>query len=250
MKQQIYTKWYQSYFFWTYFTLTPFFRDFSNNLHRSKLFLTAGLGPQVFLLNEWSIFGPQTCWNTLYHTVRNLHFLSKNSTLIFRENCRFFWVKNSWKCCGFRLFSCWQLWFHEKNCQKKYWVKNSWKCCGFGLFSFWQLWFHEKNCIKKLDEKLVKMLGFVKIEFLDKNLTFRIVCLQRKWEAHKYTCIKQHSNGSYWVKYIFFKSFNAGKFYCLQQITMIQIIKTEKKNNLHTRFSQKKIEWKRHLILY
>ena len=30
-----------------------------------------------------------------FHTVRNLHFLSKNSTLISRENCRFFWVKNS-----------------------------------------------------------------------------------------------------------------------------------------------------------
>ena len=26
----------------------------------------------------------------LGHTVRNLHFLSKNSTLISRENCRFF----------------------------------------------------------------------------------------------------------------------------------------------------------------
>ena len=29
------------------------------------------------------------------HTVRNLHFLSKNLTLISQENCRFFWVKNS-----------------------------------------------------------------------------------------------------------------------------------------------------------
>ena len=29
--------------------------------------------------------------------------------------------------------------------------------------------------IKNLGEKLVKMLFFVKIEFLDKNLTFRIV---------------------------------------------------------------------------
>ena len=28
-------------------------------------------------------------------TVRNLHFVSKNSTLISRENCRSFWVKNS-----------------------------------------------------------------------------------------------------------------------------------------------------------
>ena len=35
------------------------------------------------------------------HTVRNLHFLSKNSTLISRENCLFFRVKNSWKCWGF-----------------------------------------------------------------------------------------------------------------------------------------------------
>ena len=69
--------------------------------------------------------------------------MSKNSTLISRENCRFFGVKNSLKCCGFGLFSCWQLWFHEKNYQKKIVVKNSWKC-----------W------------------GFVKIEFLDKNLTF------------------------------------------------------------------------------
>ena len=99
------------------------------------------------------------------HTVRNLHFLSKNSTLISREkltNCF------GWKCCGFGLFSCWQLWFHEKNSQKKFewktrenvgdlhflvvdnfdfprkidelfWVKNLWKCYGFGLFSCWQL---------------------------------------------------------------------------------------------------------------
>ena len=41
------------------------------------------------------------------------------TTLISREklskNC---WMKNSWKCCGFKLFSCWQLWFHEKNCPK------------------------------------------------------------------------------------------------------------------------------------
>ena len=65
-------------------------------------------------------------------------------------NLSIFWVKNSWKWCGLGLFSCWQLWFHEKNCQKKIWVKNSWKC-----------W------------------GFVKIEFLDKNLTFRIVWISR-----------------------------------------------------------------------
>ena len=42
------------------------------------------------------------------------NFLSKNSTLISQENCRFFGVKNSWKCCGFALFSCWQLCFPDK----------------------------------------------------------------------------------------------------------------------------------------
>ena len=94
-----------------------------------------------------------TSWK---HTVRNLQFLSKNSTLISRENCRFFGV-----------------------------VKNSWKCCGFGLFSCWQLWFHEKNYQKKFGWKTRENVGvLVKIEFLDKNLTFRIVCGSRqkqKW---------------------------------------------------------------------
>ena len=37
--------------------------------------------------------------------------------------------------------------------------------------------FTRKIVKKNLGEKLVKMLGVVKIEFLDKNLTFRIVCL-------------------------------------------------------------------------
>ena len=69
-----------------------------------------------------------------------------------------------------------QLWFPEKMVNF-FGVKNSQKCCSFGLFSCWQLWFHEKDCQKNLVEKLVKMLGFcLKIEFLDKNLTFPIVC--------------------------------------------------------------------------
>ena len=49
--------------------------------------------------------------------------------------------------------------FTRKNV-KNIWMKNSWKCFGFGLFSCWQLWFQEKNGQKKLGEKLVKMLGF------------------------------------------------------------------------------------------
>ena len=86
------------------------------------------------------------CWNKLSwlmvefsHTVRNLHFLSKNSTLISRENCRIFWVKNLWRCFGLGLF------YFTRKIVKKIWVKNSWSWC------------------------------FVKIEFLDKNFTFRVV---------------------------------------------------------------------------
>ena len=52
-----------------------------------------------------------------------------------------------------------QLWFPEKIVEFVL-GENSRKCCGNGLFSCWQLWFHEKNCPKNLGEKLVKMLGF------------------------------------------------------------------------------------------
>ena len=38
------------------------------------------------------------------HTVRNLHFLPKSSTLISREICRFFWVKNLVKMLWFWTF--------------------------------------------------------------------------------------------------------------------------------------------------
>ena len=52
-----------------------------------------------------------------------------------------------------------QLWFSERIVDF-FGVKNSWKCCGFGLFSCWQLWFHEKNCQKNLGWKTREMLGF------------------------------------------------------------------------------------------
>ena len=45
-------------------------------------------------------------------------------------------------------------------------VKNSWKCCGFGLFSCWQLWFHEKNCQKNFGRKTRENVGvFLFLEF-------------------------------------------------------------------------------------
>ena len=68
-----------------------------------------------------------------------------------------------------------QLWYPEK-IDDFFWVKNSWKCCGLGLFSCWQLWFHEKNCQKNLAEKLVKMLGGCQNWIFGQKIDFRIVC--------------------------------------------------------------------------
>ena len=65
------------------------------------------------------------------HTVRNLHFLSKKSTMISRENCRFFW--------GEKLV-------------KMFLVLDFLAVDNFD--------FTRKIVKKNLGEKLVKMLGF------------------------------------------------------------------------------------------
>ena len=49
----------------------------------------------------------------------------------------FFGVKNSWKFCGFRLLNCWQLWFHEKNCQKKIGWKTRENVGVLSKLNFW-----------------------------------------------------------------------------------------------------------------
>ena len=64
------------------------------------------------------------------HTVRNLHFLSKNSTLISRENSRFFVVKT-----------------HENVVFLDFLAADNFD-------------FTRKIVNKTLGEKLVKMLGF------------------------------------------------------------------------------------------
>ena len=48
-----------------------------------------------------------------------------------------------------------QLWFSEKIVDFSG-VKNSWKCCGF---SCWQLWFREKNCQKNIGRKTRENVG-------------------------------------------------------------------------------------------
>ena len=105
---------------------------------------------------EFLIFGLfHQCWMRLFlwfsNTVRTLFkiykLLSKYSTFISWNNCRFFWgVKNR---------------------------KNSWKCCGFGLLDF--LAVNNFDFTRKIVNKNFRWKTRVKIEFLDKNLTFRIV---------------------------------------------------------------------------
>ena len=76
------------------------------NLHFQPTIITdVNPGMEVF---KDEIFGPVISVirfkhenvSGIPHTVRNLHFLSKNSTLISQENCRFFWgeklVKMLW----------------------------------------------------------------------------------------------------------------------------------------------------------
>ena len=53
--------------------------------------------------------------------------------------------------------------------------------------------FTRKIVKKNLGEKLVKMLGFVKIQFLDKNLTFRILCQIKKKKILFLKCFLQDS---------------------------------------------------------
>ena len=65
------------------------------------------------------------------HCSKSSFFAQKLNFDFLRKLLVIFWVKNSWKCGGFGLFSYWQLWFHEKKLSKNIWAKNSWKCWFF-----------------------------------------------------------------------------------------------------------------------
>ena len=75
---------------------------------------------------------------------------SKPSFFVQKFNFDFPWklsiilVKNSWKCCGFEHFSCWQLWFHEKNGQKKFGWKTRENVGVLSKLNFWtKIWLFE-----------------------------------------------------------------------------------------------------------
>ena len=82
------------------------------------------------------------------HCSKNSFFVQKFNSDFPRKLSIFLGWKTRENVVGFGFFSCWQLWFHAKNC-RFFWVKNSRKSCDFGFFSCWQLWFHEQKCQKK-----------------------------------------------------------------------------------------------------
>ena len=110
--------------------------------------------------SSWSTH--QRPWSTVPYAVLQVKRCLRSRLIYFTKNLK-------WQFHGkiretlFTLFEIFifHFWFSEKIVDFFGW-KNSWKCCGFGLFSCWQLLFHEKNCQKNLCEKLVKMFGFCK----------------------------------------------------------------------------------------
>ena len=84
-----------------------------------------------------------------WHTVRNLHFFVEKFNFEFPRKLSIFFGWKTRENVGVLDFLAVDNFDFMRKIVKKYWLKNSWKCWGF----------------------------FVKIEFLDKNLTFRIVCL-------------------------------------------------------------------------
>ena len=92
-----------------------------------------GTGASLEIRSGWSIFqtwpglSNRSCWRFARHAREQLEkcfetHCSKSSFFVQKSNFDFprklstFGVKNSWKCCGFGLFSCWQFWFHEEYC--------------------------------------------------------------------------------------------------------------------------------------
>ena len=78
------------------------------------------------------------------HCSKSSFFVQKFNFDFPRKLWIFLRVKNSWKCCGFGLFSCWQLWFHEKNCQKTFGWKTRENVGVLSKLNFWtKIWLFE-----------------------------------------------------------------------------------------------------------
>ena len=117
-----------------------------------------------------------------FHAVRNLNFVSKNWTLISRENCRFlFWVKNLRKCCGLVSLAVDNFDFTRKIVNFYFVWKTRENVVVLDFLTVDNLDFTRK-IVKKLGEKLVKMLGFCQNWIVGQKFDFSnsvdfIICL-------------------------------------------------------------------------
>ena len=81
---------------------------------------------------------------TQTHCSKSSFFVQKFNFDFPRKLSIFWGVKNSWKCWCFGLFSCWQLWFHEKNCQKNFGWKTRENEEVWSKLNFWtKIWLFE-----------------------------------------------------------------------------------------------------------
>ena len=93
----------------------------------------------------FSFWGPQYYIHNLVvnYYIPTLPHCSKSSFFV-QKFIDFLGVKNSWKCFGFGLFSCWQLWFDEKNCQKIFGWQTRENVGVLSKLNFWtKIWLFE-----------------------------------------------------------------------------------------------------------
>ena len=101
------------------------------------------------------------------HCSNSSCFVQKFNVDFPRKNVKLFWVKTRENVAVLDFLVIDNFDFTREYCREKNWVKNSWKCWGFALFSCWQLWFHEKNCQKKFGWKTRETVGYLHFLFVD-----------------------------------------------------------------------------------
>ena len=99
---------------------------------------------KVPTLRFFFCYSKSICFRSRPHCSKSSFFVQKFN-FDFPRKLSIFLGENSWKCCGFGLFICWQLWFHEKNCEKNFGWKTRENVGGLSKLNFWiKIWLFEQ----------------------------------------------------------------------------------------------------------